>query len=207
MTEPATAACNCMGSQQLCHSCSHSLGANENNYAHSLECASTTRDLQEVPRIRQTSQAPQMLQAPHPALIHKSQWGQGATRSSHLFPLLPTSNDDDACPKGHASTTGDTQVVPRTSQVPHKLRLPQNLVFHCIHTHVWHDETTHLFHSLPMSGNDNSHSLEHATTTGDTQEVPRAYQVPHKPHLPFHCLLCVVHTNCRAPRRLGGTAV
>ena len=79
MTETATTACNCMGSQQPCHNYSRSLGANENDYAHSLECASTTEDLQEVPRIRQTSQALQTLQAPHPALIHKSQRGQGAT--------------------------------------------------------------------------------------------------------------------------------
>ena len=127
-TEPAAAACNCMGSQQLCHSCSHLLGANENDYVHSLECASTTEDLQEVPRICQTSQTPQTSQVPHPALIHKSQQGQGTTQLSCLFLLLPTSNDDDACPKGHASTTGDTQAVPRTSQMLHKLRLPQNLV-------------------------------------------------------------------------------
>ena len=200
-TEPAAAACNCMDSQQLCHSCSRSLPANENDYAHSKECASTARDLQEVPRICQTSQVP------HPALIHKSQWGQGTTQSSHLFLLLPTSNNNDACPLGHASTTGDTQVVSRTSQALHKLRLPQNLVCHCIHTHVWHEETTHPFRSLSMSVNDNAHSLEGATTTEDTQEVPRAFQVLHKPHLSFHCLSCVFHTNCRAPSKLGGTAV
>ena len=173
-TEPAAAACNWMGSQQLCHSCSRSLPANKNDYAHSLECASTAGDIQEVPRIRQTLQALQTLQVPHPALIHNSQQGQGATQSSCLFPLLPTSNNDDACPKGHAYTIGDTQAVPRTSQELHKLRLPQNLVCHCIHTHVWHEETTHLFHSLSMSRNNNTRSLEHATTTGDTQEVPRA---------------------------------
>ena len=50
MAEPAAAACNCMGSQQLCHSCSCSLPANENDYAHSLECASTAGDLQKAPR-------------------------------------------------------------------------------------------------------------------------------------------------------------
>ena len=200
MTKPATAACNCMGSQQPCHSCSCSLGANENDYAHSLECASTTRDLQVVPRNCQ------MLQAPHPVLIHKSQQCQGTTQLSCLFPLLPTSNNNDACPKGHASTTGDTQ-VPRTSQALHKLRLSQNLVCHCIHTHVWHEETTHPFCSLSMSRNDNARSLEHATTTGDTQEVPRACQVPHNPCLPLHCLSCVVHMNCRAPSKLGGTTV
>ena len=207
MTEPATAACNCMGSQQPCHNCSRLLPANKNDYGHSLECASTAGDLQEAPRICQTSQALQTLQVPHPALIHMSQRGQGATQSSHLFLLLPTSNNNDACPKGHASTTGDTQVVPRTSQVLHKLHLPQNLVCHCIHTHVWHEETTHPFHSLSMSGNNNACSLERATTTGDTQEVPRAFQVPHRPHLPVHCLSCVVHTNCRAPSRLGDTTV
>ena len=168
MTEPADAVCNCMGSQQLCHSCSHSLGANKNNYVHSLECTSTDGDLQEAPRICQ------MLQVPHPVLIHKSQWGQGATQLSHLFLLLPTSNNDDACPKGHASTTGDTQAVPRTSQALHKLCLHQNLVCHCIHTHVWHEETTHPFCSLSMSGDNNACSLEHATTTGDRKEVPRA---------------------------------
>ena len=190
-----------MGSQQLCHSCSRSLPANENDYAHSLECASTTRDLQVVPRNCQ------MLQAPHPVLIHKSQQCQGTTQLSCLFPLLPTSNNNDACPKGHASTAGDTQVVPRTSQALHKLRLPQNLVCHCIHTHMWHEETTHLFHSLSMSGNDNACSLECATTTEDTQEVPRACQVPHKLHLPLHYLSCLVHTNSRAPSRLGGTTM
>ena len=196
-----------MGSQQPCHNCSRSLPANENNDAHSLECASTAGDLQEGPRIFQTLQAPQTLQVPHLALIHKSQQGQGATQSSRLFLLLPTSNNDDAFPKGHASTTGDTQAVPRTSQALHKLPLPQNLVCCCIHTHVSHEETTHQFCSLSMSGNDNACSLEHATTTGDTQEVPRAFQVLHKPHPPLHCLLCVVHTNYRAPSRLGGTAV
>ena len=72
-TEPAAAACNCMGSQQLCHSCSRSLLVNDNDHAHSLECASTAEDLQEVPRIHQT------LQVPHPVLIHKPQQGQGAT--------------------------------------------------------------------------------------------------------------------------------
>ena len=196
-----------MGSQQLYHSCSRSLLANENDHAHSKECASTAEDLQEVPRICQTSQAPQTLQAPHPALIHKSQRGQGATRSSRLFPLLPTSNNDDASTKGHASTTGDTQAVPRTSQAPHKLHLPQNLICCRIQTHVWHWGTTCPFCSLIMSRNDNACSKDHATTTGDTQEVPRACQVLHKPHLPFHYLLCVVHTNCRAPSRLGGTTV
>ena len=84
-TEPAAAACNYMGSQQLCHSCSLSLLANDNDHAHSLECASTAEDLQEVPRIRQTSQAPQTLQAPHPALIHKSQQGQGTTNRPVCF--------------------------------------------------------------------------------------------------------------------------
>ena len=148
---------------------------------------------------------------------------------------------------GHASTAGDTQVLPRTSQALHKLHLPQNLVCPCleppvglppskagptphtgspasiqaagapscvtgwachhIHIHVWHWRTTCLFRSLIMSGNDNAHSKEHATTTGDTQEVPRACQVPHKPCLPFHCLSCVVHMNCRAPSRLGGTTM
>ena len=84
--EPAAAACNCMGSQQLCHSCSRSLLANKNDHAHSLECASTAEDLQEVPRIYcQTLQAPQMLQVPHPALIHKSQQGQGTTNCPVCF--------------------------------------------------------------------------------------------------------------------------
>ena len=210
-----------MGSQQPCHSCSCSLPANENDYAHSLECASTAGDLQKALRTclqdrpsccsmqlhGQPTALSQLLQAPHPALIHKSQWCQGTTRSSHLLPLLPTSDDDNACPMGHAYTAGNTQVVPRTSQAPHKLRLPQNLDCCCIHTHVWHWGTTCPFCSLIMSGNDNARSLEHATTTEDTQEVPRACQMPHKPHLPFHYLSCVVHTNCRAPSRLGGTAV
>ena len=76
--------------------------------------------------------------------------------------LRAMSDDDAACPMGHASTAGDTQAVPRTSQALHKLHLPQNLVCHRIHTHVWHEETTHLFRSLSMSRNDNAHSLEHA---------------------------------------------
>ena len=121
--------------------------------------------------------------------------------------VLPTSNDNDACPMGHASTTGDTQAVPRTSQTPHKLRLTQNLNCHCIHTHVWHWGTTCPFRSLIMSRNDNACSKECATTTEDTQEVPRACQVPHKLHLPLHYFSCVVHTNFRAPNRLGGTTV
>ena len=129
-------------------------------------------------------------------------------QSSRPLLLLPMSDDDDdACPMGHASTTGDTQAVPRTSQAPHKLCLPQNLDCHHIHTHVWHWGTTCPFHSLIMSGNDNASSLGRATTTEDTQEVPRACQALHKPCLPLHCLSCVVHMNCRAPSRLGGTAV
>ena len=148
---------------------------------------------------------------------------------------------------GHASIAGDTQAVPRTSQVLHKLCLPQNLVCPClqppgdlppnkvgptphtrspvsiqaagapscetgracccIHTHVWPWETTHPFCSLSMSRNDSACSKEHATTTGDTQEVPRALQVLHKPHLAFHCLSRVIHMICRAPSRLGGTTV
>ena len=133
--------------------------------------------------------------------------GPGRYRSSRLLPLLPMSDDDDACPMGHASTTGDTQAVPRTSQAPHKLRLTQNLDCRCIHTHVWHQGTTCPFCSPIMSGNDNACSLECATTTEDPQEVPRACQAPHKPCLPLHCLSCVVHTNCRAPSRLGGTTI
>ena len=39
-----------MGSQQPCHNCSCLLQANENDYAHSLECASTSGDLQNAPR-------------------------------------------------------------------------------------------------------------------------------------------------------------
>ena len=46
--------------------------------------------------------------------------------------LLPTSDHDKACPMGHASTTGDTQEVPRTCQVLHKLHLPQNHVHLCL---------------------------------------------------------------------------
>ena len=80
-----------------------------------------TGDLQEAPR---TCQVWKVL---HSALIHKSQWQQGATWSFHL---LPSINNGDACPMGHASTTGDTQEVPRTSQALHKLCLPQNLVCH-----------------------------------------------------------------------------
>ena len=185
----------------------------------------------------------QTSQAPHPALIHKSQWHQGATLSSHLLLLLPMSNDDDACSMGHASTAGDTQVVPRTSQLLHELCLPHDLVCPClqppvdqppfkagpiphtgspasiqaagapscvtgwacccIHTHVWHWGTTCPFHLLIMSGNDNARSLEHATTTGDTQEVPRDSQVPHKPHLPFHCLsMCCLH-KLQSPHQAG----
>ena len=202
-TEPAAAACNCIGSQQLCHSCSRSLLANDNDHAHSLECASTAEDLQEVPRICQTSQAPQTLQAPHPALIHKSQWGQGATDHPicfHCFlrAMMTTHALWDMHPP-----LGTLKWSP---ELPNKLRLTQNLDCCHIHTHVWHWGTTCPFCSLIMSGNDNARSLEHATTTEDTQEVPRACQVPHKLHLPLHYLLCVVHTNCRAPSRLGGTA-
>ena len=72
MTEPATAACNCLGSQQPCHNCSCFLPVNENDYAHSLECASTAGDLQEAPRNCQTSKALQTSQAPHPVLIHRA---------------------------------------------------------------------------------------------------------------------------------------
>ena len=184
MTEPATAACNCMGSQQPCHSCSRSLPANENNYAHSLECASTAGDLQAVPRNCQ------MLQAPHPALSHKSQRHQGATQLSHLFPMLPMSNDNDACPKGHASTTGDTQAVPRTSQALHKLRLPQNLVCHCIHTHVWHEKTTHPFHSLSMSGNNNAlRSMQPPLGTLKRSPEHARCRISHTCHSTAFCVL------------------
>ena len=169
------------------------------------------------------SQAPQTSQAPHPALIHKSPWPQGTTRSSCL---LPTSDNDNACPRGYASTTGDTQEVPRTCQALHTLHLPQDYVCLClqppadlttskagsvphtgspastqaagapfcaiglachrVHTCMWLWETTCPFCSLIMSRNNNAHSLEHATTTGDTQEVPRACQVLHKLHMPLH---------------------
>ena len=66
------------------------------------------------------------------------------------------------------------------------------LACHRVHTCMWPWETTCPFHSLIISRNNNAHSLEHATTTGDTQEVPRACQVLHKPCLPF---------------QLGGTSV
>ena len=55
----------------------------------------------------------------------------------------------------------------------------------CIHTHVWPCKTTQPFCSLSMSGNDSAHSKQCVITTGDTQEVPRAHQALHKPHLPF----------------------
>ena len=185
-----------------------------------------------------------MSQVPHPALIHKSPWPQGTTRSSCL---LHTSDNDDACPIGYESTAGNTQEVPRTCQVLHMLHLPQDhvclclqppadlttskagsvphtgspvstqavgtpscvtgLACHRIHTCMWPWGTTCLFYSLLMSRNDNACYLEHATTTGDTQEVPRAFQALHNPCLPFHCLSCVVHTYYRAPSRLGGTTM
>ena len=129
--------------------------------------------------------------------------GPGRYRLSHLLPLLPMSDDDDACPMGHASTTGDIQAVPRTSQVPHKLRLTQNLDCRCIHTHVWHQGTTCPFCSLIMSGNDNARSLECATTTEDTQGVPKACEALHKPYLPLHCLSCVVHMKLQSPQQAG----
>ena len=62
---------------------------------------------------------------------------------------------------------------------------------HHIHTHVWPWETTHLFHSLSMSGNDSARSKERATTTGDTQEAPELarHHISHTCHsTAFHVL-------------------
>ena len=169
-----------MGSQQLCHSCSCSLPANENDYAHSLECASTAGDLQKAPRTclhdrashcsMQLDGQPTALSqlfsfagsererlctllrvciqnlpdvasttdvaSATPSTHSQERAGPGHYQSSHLLPFLPMSDNDNARPMGHASTTGDTQAVPRTSQALHKLHLPQNLVWHCIYTHV-----------------------------------------------------------------------
>ena len=168
-TEPATGACNCMGSQQLCHSCSRLLPANENDYADSLECASTTGDLQKAPRTCLHDRASHCSMQLHgqptalsqlfsftgskreqlctllrvciqnfpdvastidiasatPSTHSQERAGPGRYQSSHLLLLLPMSDDNNACPMGHASNTGDTQVVPRISQAPHKLCLPK----------------------------------------------------------------------------------
>ena len=78
-------------------------------------------DLQEAPRTGQ------VWQAPHPVLICESQQPQGTTLSFHL---LPTSDDNNACPMGYASTAGDTQEVPRTCQVLHKLRVRYHISYY-----------------------------------------------------------------------------
>ena len=164
------------------------------------------------PPLRTSKRSPEFARCHKHRRCCKSHTQHSFTRASgsRALPIVPSASVASykrQCPMGHAFTTGDTQVVPRTSQALHKLCLPQNLICHHIHTHVWHRGTTCPFHSLIMSGNNNARSLEHATTTEDTQEVPRACQAPHKLCLPLHCLSCVVHMNCRAPSRLGGIAV
>ena len=79
---------------------------------------------------------------------------------------------------------------------------------HHIHTHMWPWETTCPFCSLSMSRNDSAHSLEHATTTEDTQELPRAFQVPHKPCLPLCSLAKPLPFTChphelQSPQQAG----
>ena len=66
----------------------------------------------------------------------------------------------------------------------------------CIHTsqrpipaHVQLWEPPSLPHSVPMSGNGSAHFREHASTSGDHQEAPRACQaLPCSVHLPLQPL-------------------
>ena len=173
-----------MGSQQPCHNCSHLLPVNENDDAHSKECASTTGDLQEALRTCQVLRTLHLLQ-------------------DYVCLCLQPPADLTTSKAGSVPHTGS----PVSTQAAGAPSCATGLASHHIHTCMWPWGTTCLFHSLLMSRNNNAHSLEHATTTGDTQEVPRAHQALHKPRLPFHCLSHVIHMNCRAPSRLGGTTV
>ena len=120
----------------------HSVPASGNGGTHSLECASTSGDHQEAPRVCQTLHRPvhmplQPLVKP-PLYTADCKWrteSPAAVRPAgvpfhmpepHVWPLsfFPR-GEGAACPMGHAPYSGDLQMVPRdfclqhTSQPPH----------------------------------------------------------------------------------------
>ena len=79
-----------------------------------ITCASTTGDPQEASRMRQTSHSLRMTRN----VIREKSRPQDNSRSSRS---LATSGNDDACPTGHASASGDPHNHP--CMTPHLMML------------------------------------------------------------------------------------
>ena len=105
----------------MANPCPRSSQMSTNDSTHPIACASTTGDPQEASRMRQMLHSLCMMHN----IICEKLWPQDNSQSSHS---LAMSGNDDACPMGHASASGDPHNDPCTTTHPMMPSLNVNML-------------------------------------------------------------------------------